>query len=50
MTHAQGITQVSERYVDIKARVIQVNLDCISNYTAINSLLNLINKDDLITV
>lgn len=49
MTHAQGATQVSERYVDINARVIQVNLDCISNYTAINTLLNPINKDDLIT-
>lgn len=49
MTHGQGTTQVSEGYSDIKARVIQVNLDCILKYTPINSLLNPINKADLIT-
>lgn len=49
MTHAQGTTQVSERYVDIKARVMRVNLDCILKYNAIIILLNPINKADLIT-
>lgn len=49
MTHAQGTTQVSERYVDIKARVMRVNLDCILKYNAIITLLNPINKADLIT-
>lgn len=49
MTHAQGTTQVSERCVDIKAGVIPVSLDCILKYTAVNTLLNRINKADLIT-
>lgn len=49
MTHTQGTTQVSERYVDIKAGVIQVNLDCILKCTSVNTLINPINKADLIT-
>lgn len=49
MTHAQGTSLVSEIYVDTKARVIQVTVDCVLKYTTINTLLNPINKADLIT-
>lgn len=49
MTHAQGTSLVSEIHVDTKARVIQVTVDCVLKYTTINTLLNPINKADLIT-
>lgn len=44
MTHAQATTLVSQRYIGIKARAMEVNQDYILKYLAIINLLDSINK------